>query len=127
MYWVLYALSYVYVLSYVYWAMYALSYVLSYVFIELCIELCMHWAMYLLSYVLSYVCIKLCIYWAMYWVVYYVAGVKQPPIDNLIPDKTYVFFSHTIKAQPENMELLDAVLEKVCAHQSKLPCNGHHV
>ena len=40
-------------------------------------------------------------------------GVKQPPINSLIPDKTYVFFSHTIKAQPENMELLDAVLDKV--------------
>ena len=41
------------------------------------------------------------------------AGVKQPPVENLIEDKTFVFFSHTIKAQPENMPLLDTVLEKV--------------
>lgn len=40
-------------------------------------------------------------------------GVKQPPIDNLIQDKTYMFFSHTIEAQPENMPLLDALLDKV--------------
>jgi alpha-aminoadipic semialdehyde synthase len=30
----------------------------------------------------------------------------------LIPDKTYAFFSHTIKAQEANMPLLDAILEK---------------
>lgn len=40
-------------------------------------------------------------------------GVKQPPIESLIEGKTYVVFSHTIKAQKENMPLLDAVLEKV--------------
>ncbi|CAH0555454.1 unnamed protein product [Brassicogethes aeneus] len=39
-------------------------------------------------------------------------GVKQVPIDQLIPDKTYCFFSHTIKAQESNMPLLDAILEK---------------
>nr|CAB3219604.1 alpha-aminoadipic semialdehyde synthase, mitochondrial-like [Phallusia mammillata] len=41
-----------------------------------------------------------------------ILGVKQVPIDRLCPDKTYVFFSHTIKAQTENMSMLDAVLEK---------------
>jgi len=41
-----------------------------------------------------------------------ILGVKQVPIESLIPDKTYVFFSHTIKAQAENMQLLDAILEK---------------
>ena len=35
------------------------------------------------------------------------------PIDHLLADKTYIFFSHTIKAQPENMPLLDAMLDKV--------------
>lgn len=35
------------------------------------------------------------------------------PEDLLEPYKTYVFFSHTIKAQEANMALLDAVLEKV--------------
>ncbi|XP_022910037.1 alpha-aminoadipic semialdehyde synthase, mitochondrial [Onthophagus taurus] len=39
-------------------------------------------------------------------------GVKQVPIDQLIPDKTYCLFSHTIKAQETNMPLLDAILEK---------------
>ena len=39
-------------------------------------------------------------------------GVKTVPIDLLIPNKTYVFFSHSIKAQEANMPLLDAVLEK---------------
>ncbi|KAL5014858.1 hypothetical protein ScPMuIL_009128 [Solemya velum] len=41
-----------------------------------------------------------------------VIGVKQVPIDLLMPDKTYAFFSHTIKAQKDNMALLDALLEK---------------
>lgn len=39
-------------------------------------------------------------------------GVKQVPIEQLIPDKTYCLFSHTIKAQETNMALLDAILEK---------------
>jgi len=39
-------------------------------------------------------------------------GVKQVPIDCLIRDKTFCFFSHTIKAQADNMDLLDAMLEK---------------
>lgn len=41
-----------------------------------------------------------------------VFGVKQVPIDSLQRDTTFVFFSHTIKAQPDNMDLLDACLEK---------------
>ncbi|KAL4226643.1 hypothetical protein ACF0H5_014624 [Mactra antiquata] len=41
-----------------------------------------------------------------------VAGVKQVPIDLLMPDKTFCFFSHVIKAQKDNMPLLDAILEK---------------
>lgn len=39
-------------------------------------------------------------------------GVKEVPLDELIPNKTYFFFSHTIKAQEYNMGLLDAMLEK---------------
>ena len=42
-----------------------------------------------------------------------IIGVKAVPIDLLIPNKTYAFFSHTIKAQEANMPLLDAMLEKV--------------
>ncbi|CAG0879956.1 unnamed protein product [Cyprideis torosa] len=41
-----------------------------------------------------------------------IVGVKQVPTDSLIPRKTYCFFSHTIKGQPENMPMLDAILEK---------------
>lgn len=39
-------------------------------------------------------------------------GVKEVPIDFLFPEKTYFFFSHTIKKQPYNRRLLQAVLEK---------------
>jgi alanine dehydrogenase len=39
-------------------------------------------------------------------------GVKEIPVDQLIPDKTYFFFSHTIKEQPYNRKLLQAVIEK---------------
>jgi len=39
-------------------------------------------------------------------------GVKEVPIDQLIPNKTYFFFSHTIKAQPYNRNLLKAVIAK---------------
>jgi len=39
-------------------------------------------------------------------------GVKEVPIENLIPNKAYFFFSHTIKKQPYNRKLLQAVLEK---------------
>ena len=40
-----------------------------------------------------------------------VLGVKAAPIENLLPNKAYMMFSHTIKAQPENMPLLDACIE----------------
>ena len=39
-------------------------------------------------------------------------GVKEVPIDQLIPNKTYFFFSHTIKMQPYNRDLLRAVMQK---------------
>lgn len=39
-------------------------------------------------------------------------GVKEVPIEALIPDKKYFFFSHTIKKQPYNRDLLRAVLDK---------------
>ncbi|MEX2590147.1 MAG: NAD(P)-dependent oxidoreductase [Chitinophagales bacterium] len=39
-------------------------------------------------------------------------GIKEVPIDKLIANKTYFFFSHTIKAQPYNQKLLQAVAEK---------------
>ena len=39
-------------------------------------------------------------------------GVKEVPIDALIPNKSYLFFSHTIKKQPYNRDLLRAILDK---------------
>jgi alanine dehydrogenase len=39
-------------------------------------------------------------------------GVKEVPVENLIPNKSYFFFSHTIKKQPHNRKLLQALLEK---------------
>ncbi len=39
-------------------------------------------------------------------------GVKEVPISALIPNKKYFFFSHTIKKQPYNRELLKAMLNK---------------
>ena len=39
-------------------------------------------------------------------------GVKEVPVDQLIPNKTYFFFSHTIKKQPYNKKLLQACIAK---------------
>ncbi len=39
-------------------------------------------------------------------------GVKEVPISALIPNKKYFFFSHTLKEQPYNRNLLRAILEK---------------
>ncbi|HZW63117.1 MAG TPA: NAD(P)-dependent oxidoreductase [Flavobacteriaceae bacterium] len=39
-------------------------------------------------------------------------GVKEVPVEALIPNKTYFFFSHTIKKQPYNRKLLQAILQK---------------
>ena len=41
-----------------------------------------------------------------------IVGVKQVPVNELLDKKTYLFFSHTIKGQRENMELLDAILRQ---------------
>lgn len=39
-------------------------------------------------------------------------GIKEVPIKELIPHKTYFFFSHTIKEQPHNRKLLQTILQK---------------
>eukprot|EP00405_Crypthecodinium_cohnii_P014854 CAMPEP_0206444564 /NCGR_PEP_ID=MMETSP0324_2-20121206/14986_1 /ASSEMBLY_ACC=CAM_ASM_000836 /TAXON_ID=2866 /ORGANISM="Crypthecodinium cohnii, Strain Seligo" /LENGTH=1054 /DNA_ID=CAMNT_0053912609 /DNA_START=222 /DNA_END=3386 /DNA_ORIENTATION=+ len=41
-----------------------------------------------------------------------IAAVKEVPIELLLPGRTWLFFSHTIKAQACGMPLLDAVLQK---------------
>ncbi len=38
-------------------------------------------------------------------------GVKEVPKEKLMPEKTYVFFSHTIKGQSYNMPMLRKILE----------------
>ena len=39
-------------------------------------------------------------------------GVKEVNIEDLIPNKKYMFFSHTYKLQPYNKKLLRAILDK---------------
>jgi alanine dehydrogenase len=39
-------------------------------------------------------------------------GIKEVPDDRLIPNKTYLFFSHTRKEQPKNQKLLRTILDK---------------
>ncbi|MES1909772.1 MAG: hypothetical protein MHM6MM_002465 [Cercozoa sp. M6MM] len=41
-----------------------------------------------------------------------ILGVKEFPHTSLQSDKAYMIFSHTIKAQPENMPFLDECLQK---------------
>lgn len=41
-----------------------------------------------------------------------ILGVKEVPIPALIPNKTFLFFSHTIKKQPYNRDLLNALLDQ---------------
>lgn len=39
-----------------------------------------------------------------------ILGVKQPKLEMILSDRAYAFFSHTHKAQKENMPLLDEIL-----------------
>ncbi|MFM1931082.1 MAG: hypothetical protein RL226_385 [Bacteroidota bacterium] len=41
-----------------------------------------------------------------------IIGVKEVPTDMLIPSKTYLFFSHTLKMQAHNRKLMRALLDK---------------
>lgn len=40
-----------------------------------------------------------------------VFGVKEIPVDKIMNNKTYVFFSHTIKQQKENMSMLKKIID----------------
>ncbi len=54
-------------------------------------------------------------------------GVKEVPVDNLIPNKKYFFFSHTIKKQPYNRKLLQEMLAKnieMYDHETIIKENG---
>ena len=39
-------------------------------------------------------------------------GIKEVPVEMLLPGKTYLFFSHTKKLQPNNQHLLRSIIEK---------------
>lgn len=39
-------------------------------------------------------------------------GIKEVPVEMLIPGKTYLFFSHTRKQQPKNQKLLRAIVDQ---------------
>ena len=39
-------------------------------------------------------------------------GIKEIPVDQLLKGKTYLFFSHTKKKQPQNQKMMQAILEK---------------
>lgn len=57
-------------------------------------------------------------------------GVKEVPIAALIPNKTYLFFSHTLKEQPYNRELFLAILKKniqLVDHETLTYANGSRV
>jgi len=41
-------------------------------------------------------------------------GIKEVPIPVLEPEKTYIFFSHTIKGQAYNMPMLKKILDLSC-------------
>jgi len=59
-----------------------------------------------------------------------IIGVKQPKVDNILSNKTYCFFSHTIKAQEDNMPLLDAILERnvrLIDYEKMVDANGMRV
>ncbi|WP_198012041.1 NAD(P)-dependent oxidoreductase [Gillisia sp. CAL575] len=57
-------------------------------------------------------------------------GVKEVPIANLLPNKKYFFFSHTIKKQPYNRDLLKAILKdniELLDHEVIVKENGHRL
>ena len=41
-----------------------------------------------------------------------ILGVKEVNISDLIPNKKFLFFSHTLKKQPYNRDLLKAIIDK---------------
>ena len=54
-------------------------------------------------------------------------GVKEVPKEDLIPNKKYFFFSHTIKKQPYNRDLLREILKKnieLYDHETIVADNG---
>ncbi|KMT03434.1 hypothetical protein BVRB_8g191190 [Beta vulgaris subsp. vulgaris] len=55
-----------------------------------------------------------------------IVGVKQPKLEMILPDRGYAFFSHTHKAQKENMPLLDKILaERATLYDYELIVGDH--
>lgn len=57
-------------------------------------------------------------------------GVKEVPIPALLPSKKYFFFSHTIKKQPYNRDLLRTILQKnieLYDHEVVVKQNSHRL
>jgi alanine dehydrogenase len=57
-------------------------------------------------------------------------GVKEVPVDVLIPSKKYFFFSHTLKKQPYNQNLLRTILHKKIElhdHETIVKKDGHRL
>lgn len=44
-----------------------------------------------------------------------ILGIKEIPIPELIPNMTYIYFSHTIKGQEKNMEMLKRLKDLNCS------------
>ena len=59
-----------------------------------------------------------------------ILGVKEVPIPNLVNNKTFFFFSHTIKEQAYNRELLQTILNKkikLIDYETLVDENDHRV
>jgi len=57
-------------------------------------------------------------------------GIKEIKIADLIPEKTYLYFSHTIKGQPYNMPMLQKVLKLRCTlldYERMVDDNNHRL
>ncbi|KAJ6382056.1 hypothetical protein OIU77_030665 [Salix suchowensis] len=55
-----------------------------------------------------------------------IVGIKQPKLDMILHDRAYAFFSHTHKAQKENLPLLDKVLaQRVSLYDYELIVGDH--
>ena len=56
--------------------------------------------------------------------------MKEIPVEYLIPNKSYFFFSHTLKKQPHNRKLLQAILEKnidLYDHETIVDVHNHRL
>ncbi len=52
-------------------------------------------------------------------------GVKEVPVSAMIPEKSYFFFSHTIKKQHHNQKMLQAIVDN--GSWARIPCARHYM